>query len=456
MGIPSPSPQLKLARLLCEHEQALKRHFDLSTLSLSKPVPSNRRALRLETGKHELPLLRLDRSTGYAFELRADIASYFPSLYTHALSWAVHGKAKAKKAKNDKSLLGNKLDDAVRATNENQTKGILIGPDTSRILSEIILARVDGVIQRNLRNATGMRFVDDYWFYFESREAAEKFLTLLQGTLAEYELELNYRKTRISALPTPTGPAWALGLRSAPLLAQDPKVERENILEFFERAFGFAESNPDEPVLAEAARHFIREAAEGVDRANVELATKLLIHCATRESVAIMQVLQFIRAKLPVIQELPGLQGSMNESLNRFCVRHAAVRHQYETSHVLTAFLTLDFLDLADRARKEAARMRDPLTLIILAELAKRTRLPLPRFRPPRGGLSEDWLGTYELGAHYGLRSCTDVIREDPFFNELMRSEVKFYQIEPKAPLVALLPRPPAVGSSGIDYDDAY
>lgn len=80
------------------------------------------------------------------YEIRLDISSFFDSIYTHSIPWAIHTIAVAKKKRNDKTLLGNKLDKCMQSMNYNQTNGILVGNAVSRIVSEIILCTIDEAI----------------------------------------------------------------------------------------------------------------------------------------------------------------------------------------------------------------------------------------------------------------------------------------------------------------------
>jgi hypothetical protein len=88
-------------------------------------------------------------------------------LYTHAIPWALHTKpvAKANRNKTD----GDKIDKAVRNCSSGQTVGIPIGPDTSFVVAEIVLAAVDGLLRTKLPALRGFRYLDDYEAAFETR-----------------------------------------------------------------------------------------------------------------------------------------------------------------------------------------------------------------------------------------------------------------------------------------------
>jgi hypothetical protein len=126
--------------------------------------------------------------------LRADVQKFYPSVYTHSIAWAVETKAKAKTKLKSMALLGNRLDACIRQAQLGQSVGIPIGPDTSWVISEVILAAVDELLAKQLGGIRGNRAVDDYELYFKTAGEAEDALTSLQAALAYYGLDLNSSK----------------------------------------------------------------------------------------------------------------------------------------------------------------------------------------------------------------------------------------------------------------------
>ncbi len=116
------------------------------------------------------------RSLG-RFVLRTDVNRFYPSIYTHSLPWAIEGKPKVKAAKaadNLNSLWSNKLDLHTRNVNDQQTMGVPIGPDTSLLLAEVILAAVDEELAQEIPGLRGIRFIDDYEFAVNQRSEADR------------------------------------------------------------------------------------------------------------------------------------------------------------------------------------------------------------------------------------------------------------------------------------------
>lgn len=146
-------------------------------------------------------------SLGYKYRLQVDITNCYNSMYTHSISWAICGKEKAKtymRTNTPESLkadytLADCLDCFTRFQKNNETNGIIVGPFTSRIVSEIILARIDKMLSE--KGFVFKRYVDDYKFYFRSESEAQESLPIIEKILNEFNLTLNTSKTSIQKYP---------------------------------------------------------------------------------------------------------------------------------------------------------------------------------------------------------------------------------------------------------------
>lgn len=144
--------------------------------------------------------------TGATQLVKADISKCFPSIYTHSIPWAVHGKTKAKKDYG-LHLEGNLLDRSCQILSDNQTNGLAIGPHSSNVVSELILTKIDETMLKKGYTRL-IRHIDDYTFYATSHQEAETFVRDLNLTLREYELHLNEKKTQIVDLPQSASASW--------------------------------------------------------------------------------------------------------------------------------------------------------------------------------------------------------------------------------------------------------
>jgi len=81
--------------------------------------------------------------TGQRYVVTTDISNFFPSVYTHSIPWAAVGFDTAKATRGTRSVWYNKLDTCAQQMKRGETQGIAIGPATSNILIELILAVID-------------------------------------------------------------------------------------------------------------------------------------------------------------------------------------------------------------------------------------------------------------------------------------------------------------------------
>jgi hypothetical protein len=143
----------------------------------------------------------------YSHIVKADIKNFYPSIYTHSIAWAIHGKSFIRKPKNiyNSKLIGNRLDKLFQNANDGCTNGVPIGPVVSDIIAELIAAAVDVKLTKQLRNSgiecEVVRFKDDYRMLVKSETDGKTAIKYLQVALKEYNLELSDEKTHISLLP---------------------------------------------------------------------------------------------------------------------------------------------------------------------------------------------------------------------------------------------------------------
>lgn len=141
-------------------------------------------------------------SLEFDYLFHTDITNFYPSIYTHSIVWALHTKEIAKENKNNKSLLGNKIDEYVMQMSYGQTNGIPQGSVLMDFIAEIILAYIDNQLTEKIReqkinrkNFKIIRYRDDYRIFVNNPQNAEIILKNLSEILAETGLKLNPSKT---------------------------------------------------------------------------------------------------------------------------------------------------------------------------------------------------------------------------------------------------------------------
>ena len=213
-AVPNPFNYAKAASLISEKSDHIYSVLEKSKFSLTSPIRSipdkdecyKRRVKKISESKNEIQKLYQDNH----YEVRIDIQSFFESIYTHSVAWAMHTKALIKKNnnKNDKSLTGNILDKCLQNMNSGQTNGILVGNSISRIISEIILCTVDSEILNKHKDIAYLRFVDDYYIFVKDSSNINNILATFRQELAKYGLLLNENKLQIIEGPFIYGKPW--------------------------------------------------------------------------------------------------------------------------------------------------------------------------------------------------------------------------------------------------------
>lgn len=226
-GIIDPEIHHDIAYLICSNWQMILDSLfspENAVTSYSFPLPVTKqkpgRLGELRSGRFIYEFIEMidddlaSSAYRYTFLARADIKNFYPSIYTHSIAWALHGKQFIREPANtyDQSILGNRLDKLFQNANDGCTNGVPIGPVVSDIIAEVVLSAVDTLLSRRLRNegitCKLVRFKDDYRILTKTEADAKIAIKTLQSSLREYHLELNEAKTEISVLPQKLFREW--------------------------------------------------------------------------------------------------------------------------------------------------------------------------------------------------------------------------------------------------------
>ncbi len=255
LSVPHPAAQLRVVEYYERHESAILDATSRSSFSLRRPAfvarftnvgdRLHRRLVKSWEGANVEEVAREYRALHSYFAYRnysnvykfyesrefqsleqryrsraqVDIKQCFRSIYTHSVTWATHGKHLVKdhrrrvpevKPKVQGETFAEAFDVVMQKSNYNETNGILIGPEYSRIFAEIILQRVDidlvGQLSR-LGLTRGVnydirRYVDDYFIFAQKTEDIEPIVLELRRCLAHFNLHLNDSKAESSDHPS--------------------------------------------------------------------------------------------------------------------------------------------------------------------------------------------------------------------------------------------------------------
>jgi hypothetical protein len=148
---------------------------------------------------------RLEQRFNYLMEF--DISKCFYHIYTHSVTWAVKDKESAKRNARETSF-ENTFDKLMQLANYNETNGIVVGPEISRIFAEIILQQVDINVLKKLEGQYKYgidyevrRYVDDYFVFSNDSKILETVKKEFQKELVFYKLYLNPTKSDIKTPP---------------------------------------------------------------------------------------------------------------------------------------------------------------------------------------------------------------------------------------------------------------
>jgi len=429
-SITNPVPQTFLATFVARHWGDFLRHYRKSRLSASHPrflrtggraacIPSMQRL-------HERKILE---SAGFRYMLRTDVSRFFPTVYTHSVPWALHTKPVSKRnRKITAKYFGNLIDQALRQGQDEQTMGLPIGPDTSHVIAEAISTAVDLLLKSSLKSwPAGFRYVDDYFFFFPTMAEAEAALAALSRALKDFELQINFEKTKISLVSEIVDDFWTHQLRSFEI-GKGSRRQRSDIHHFFELAKNLASRNADENVMTYALK---RASAVLIRRENWSAFEAHVCHIALSHPNTLQTAAQILATYKFHGYKLDNQR--IQRTLNALIAEHAALGHHSEVAWCLWMCKELD-VKLESAGIDLVATMQSSVCALLLMDLSvagKLDRAPKETFWRSIDGADslreELWLVCYEAGIR-GWGGFADVrVLADAHFKHLHAMGVHFY-----------------------------
>ena len=358
----------------------IRTHTWKQRLSASRPyiMRSSSRAIVARYHYGELTRLRALRRRSGRYLVLTDIDQFYPAIYTHTIPWPLHTKAVSKASlrsskKKAPVPLGDLIDKALQSMNEGQTHGIPIGPDTSLVAAEILLAAADrALLSKKGGHFSGFRYVDDYELAFQSLSAAEETLAELEAILASFELHRNPKKTRIVELPYGLESSWSIELKLINVRGKNhPVGQRNDILALFSRAFDLAAVFPSDSVL--------RYAVSRVQRLDVNPSAWRSFHnCVLSAAAADPSTLPVALGTLHNVAALGGHtipKGPLAEVFESVISRHATRAQGSEVAWAIWGALAWD-VPLSARAARLVDGMEDDIVALLAMHAAARDLFP--------------------------------------------------------------------------------
>lgn len=429
-GVPNPLAYLLLSRAIADNYIKIRTAAKNSRISSSPPIFdwSGPRAL-IRPSVDLRDDFRVDLSSRREEFVGADIRAFFHSIYTHAIPWAIHGKAFAKLNRGAEHF-GNLIDLLCRNAQDGQTIGLPVGPDCSRLIAEVVASAIDVALRAKVgigpRDAS--RYIDDYTISSGADHSGKNLIAALRQAAAQYELELNNEKSAILPTSIRHDNGWKQEVRS--YVPRGPSSDAE-FQHFFYRVGRICDAHPDTNVEKYA---FQNARAAFVGATNWAKIQSHLIAAYRRNAslVAFLVEITLLRQVERNDVELPKLA----EFLER---RLPALARENRTGEIVW------FLFLAARLRIPlSASSVEPLTAIDNALVALLTALCVNLrlvggaidFTRWNSALSGDglrsgmWLYAYEsVGLGINPAPSTAFIEADPYFAPLQARKIRFLSI---------------------------
>ena len=420
-----------LAKEVATYWPQIEVHYRKSQLSRSVPTFGTTSLRAIDLPKFsELYEAKVTSSAGYKYALITDIASFFPTVYTHTIPWALHTKAVAKQNKEKTShYYGNILDAKCMGLQDNQTIGLPIGPDTSHIIAEIIGAAIDERLKEDLGDwPRGFRYVHDFFLFFNRREEAEQALAAITKAVSSYELQINPAKTRIIEVKELVEESWKYGIKRLSISAAR-NHQRDDLHHYFEVLFSLEKRFKDESLIKYGLK---RLSSTIVKRSNWPVLEAYLLKCG----YGFPNTIQVI-AHILATYRYHGYPLNI-DAVARLCnnlIRTSAVcDHHGEVSWLLWICKELS-IDLDSGVVEEVEGMESPVCTLLLLDLQKAgivTNAPknksLSQYAHAAGLTGPDWLLAYEAGRRKWLgNKDVKFISSHRYFGPLHKAGVVFY-----------------------------
>lgn len=144
----------------------------------------------------------------YKFFIRTDYKACFDSIYTHTFNWIIGKDVNDTKEFKNGSLY-TAIDRVLMNINARTSNGIVVGPEYSRMVAELLLQAIDKDVYNMLLNEcydagehyNVYRYVDDIFIFAETEGIANHIVELYAEAARKYLLRLNDAKLFKSKVP---------------------------------------------------------------------------------------------------------------------------------------------------------------------------------------------------------------------------------------------------------------
>lgn len=431
ISITHPIPQLLLCHEYQNNWRSIQKWLSRQRFSLDKiRVGTSPRGLQsIDFSLHQTKVNLIKSSSDWIVE--TDIARFYPSIYTHSITWAAYGKEKVKNNLNRyKGTLADRLDTLTRKCNRNQTIGIPIGPETSRIFAEIISSRIDDDLKGQnveLNDNTADRLQDDWSIGATTLTDAEYALSQIMLSYRSYGLDINGTKTQINHLKSVYRNDGIEELNN--FIANDYTFKGVRLKRFIDATLRIQSSYPKNPIISYSLSILENQSFTAADSAYLE---SFLLQAAVIAPLSLPKICRII-----VNQDRMTNQLSRKRIANRFSELMARSLEKGETFEAIWFLYTIRGL----RKKISTSKIRElievpsgsviPLLLLDMrskglttGKLPEHSWLQLIDKNDTKSHWS--WLMAYE-GVRNGWLPDNSGNMNKPFFQTLTSNSVSFY-----------------------------
>lgn len=440
--IPNPYHQGQLSKEISDNFTEIKNIFLTSKLSYSSPIVEAEEGEGKRSVYHktygEFKESFLLESYKYKYQLKTDISKFYSSIYTHSIPWATFGgkeiyKRNRNLASNDssqiKDIYGDNIDDRVMWCQNQQTKGIPIGPDTSLIIAEIISCHLDKLFQDKLDKKRidwlGYRYYDDFILCFNSELDLQIALKELRSILNEFELSINDEKTKISVNSNELEKDWAVQIKSF-LFREQEVDQKHDIWNFFSIIFKLRDLYPNDSVIKFALNkfNFVR-----IEKSNWSVFESLLFRLAITESSSLQKV-----AKILITYKTLVNKAKLKDFCYEIINRHFEKSHDFELAWslwILSQFKIQIKKEVFEKIFMSKSVIATVLGLDLLKENNRITKFDydnIKEFIETENLNTKYWILVYECIYHDFIDGISSSIVDNHLFFKILKSNnVTFY-----------------------------
>jgi Reverse transcriptase (RNA-dependent DNA polymerase) len=435
-----PLAQLGISLLITDHRAKISKIINKRKMSLyrtNENIGKNQAFAGLDFRKWDA--LTASLYSECSFILKADISRFFYTAYTHSIPWAVIGKEKAKEwlihnRKRLNSHWSSDFDTALQSCQSRETFGIPVGPDTSRIIAEVLLAGVEANANwiASVSGRPAFRLLDDYVIGFDEEASAQKALAALRSALWTFNLQLNEDKTTIAHARSMFKDKWKLEFEAIAVFDGDSARQETDIYRLVDLTLHFCSEAKSGAPAHWACRRL--SSLKNVTR-NFGIIVESLFRLARDFPSCTHHVAAFLINNQDGCQD-PKIRKSISAWIKSTMRAHLQHAHDFEiawcllVSGVLRITINEDDLSLVDRRPNS-------VVLAMLGMLRERGLLSVPLSHwgwradlKKSGILGQDWLPFYEAVRRKWTtdKDIISAVKGHPILAKMLAAKVTFLE----------------------------